>query len=109
MDFCKDFNARTAHIVPGTPIPVLITIAADRSFTFVTKTPTVTHLLKSTTGLEKGPAKSNMEPLATISLKHVYEIAKIKHSDAHMQRLSLESVARTVLGSAKTMGIRVIP
>ena len=109
MDFCKEFNARTAHIIPGTPIPTLITVQPDRSFTFITKTPTVSFLLKSITGLEKGPAKPGHETLATISLKHVFEIAKIKQADAHMQRLSLESVARTVIGSAKSMGIQVVP
>ena len=109
MDFCKEFNARTTHIVPGTPIPTLITVAPDRSFTFIIKTPTVSHLLKSTTGLEKGAAKPGHETLATISLKHVYEIAKIKQTDAHMERLSLESIARTVVGSARSLGIKVIP
>ncbi|KAF9520382.1 hypothetical protein BS47DRAFT_1336020 [Hydnum rufescens UP504] len=109
MDFCKEFNARTAHIIPGTPIPTLITVQPDRSFTFITKTPTVSFLLKSVTGLEKGPAKPGHETLATISLKHVYEIAKIKQTDSHMQRLSLESIARTIVGSARSLGIQVVP
>lgn len=109
MDFCKEFNARTSHISPGVPIPCVITIQPDRTFTFSTKTPTVSYLLKQITGIEKGTAKTGHETLATISLKHVYEIAKIKQKDEHMQRLSLESISRAVVGSARTLGIDVVP
>jgi large subunit ribosomal protein L11 len=109
MDFCKEFNARTAHLSPGVPIPCVITIQPDRSFTFITKTPTVSYFLKSITGIDKGTARAGHEKLGTISLKHVYEIAKIKRRDDHMQGLSLESIARGVVGSARSMGIEVIP
>lgn len=109
MDFCKEFNARTAHLAPGTPTPTLITIQPDRSFTFVTSTPTVSHFLKQATGIEKGSAKPGTDIVATVSLKHVYEIAKIKFTDEHMKGLSLESIARSVVGSARSLGIRVVP
>lgn len=109
MDFVKEFNARTAHINPGVPIPCTIIVQPDRSFTFTTKTPTTSYLLKQITGIEKGTARTGHETLATISLKHVYEIAKIKRQDEHMQGLSLESISRAVVGSARTLGINVIP
>jgi len=109
MDFCKEFNARTAHIEPGVPTPTLITVQPDRSFTFVTKSPTVSYLLKKAAGIEKGAGKPGHEVTGTISLKHVYEITKIKSSDEHMKHLSLESVARMIVGSARSYGIQVIP
>ncbi|KAH6915256.1 mitochondrial 54S ribosomal protein YmL19 [Coprinopsis sp. MPI-PUGE-AT-0042] len=109
MDFCKEFNAKTASIEPGVPVPTLITVQPDRTFTFVTKTPPVSYFLKQTTGIEKGPAKPGHETLATISLKHVFEIAKIKASDEQMKHLPLESVARMIVGSARTLGIQVVP
>mgnify|MGYP001184937330 FL=1 len=109
MDFCKEFNARTAGIEVGVPIPTLITVQPDRTFTFVTKSPPVSYFLKQTTGLEKGPAKPGHETLATISLKHVYEIAKIKATDEQMKHLPLESIARMIVGSARSWGIQVVP
>jgi len=109
MDFCKEFNARTAHIEPGTPIPTKITVQSDRTFTFVTRTPPTTWFLKRTAGLEKGPARPGHEIMGTISLKHVYEIAKIKASDEHLKHLQLESIASTVIGTARTLGLQVVP
>ena len=109
MDFCKEFNARTAHIEPGVPIPTLITVQPDRTFTFVTKTPTVSYFVKKAAGIEKGTAKPGHNILGTISLKHIYEIAKIKATDEHLKHLPLESIARTVLGSARSCGVQVVP
>ncbi|TFK29307.1 mitochondrial 54S ribosomal protein YmL19 [Coprinopsis marcescibilis] len=109
MDFCKEFNAKTAQIEPGVPVPTLITVQPDRTFTFVTKTPPVSYFLKQTTGLEKGPAKPGHEILATISLKHVFEISKIKASDEQLKHLPQESIARMIVGSARTLGIQVVP
>lgn len=109
MDFCKEFNARTAHITPGVPIPCEIIVQPDRSFSFITKTPTVSYFLKKITGIEKGTARTGHESLGTISLKHVYEIARIKRRDEHMQGHSLESISRAVVGSARTLGIQVVP
>lgn len=109
MDFCKEFNARTAHIEPGVPIPTMIRVQPDRSFTFVTKTPPTTYLLKQVAGLEKGPARPGHEILGTVSLKHVYEITKIKARDDHLKHLKLESIASTVIGTARTLGLQVVP
>ncbi|PAV20733.1 mitochondrial ribosomal L11 [Pyrrhoderma noxium] len=109
MDFCKEFNARTAHIEPGVPTPTLITIQPDRTFTFLTKTPPVTYLLKKAAGIEKGTATPGHETVGTISLKHVYEIAKIKATDEHVKHLPLASIASTVIGSARSLGIQVVP
>jgi len=109
MDFCKEFNARTAHIEPGVPTPTLITIQPDRTFTFVTKSPPTTYFVKKAAGIEKGSGRPGHETIATISLKHVYEIAKIKAADDHIKHLTLESIARTVVGTAKTLGVQVVP
>jgi large subunit ribosomal protein L11 len=109
MDFCKEFNARTAHIEPGVPTPTLIRVQPDRTFTFVTKTPPVSYFLKKTTAIEKGTGRPGHEIIGTITLKHVYEIAKIKSTDEHMKSLPLESIARMIVGSARSLGIQVVP
>ena len=109
MDFCKEFNARTAHIEPGLPIPTVIAVNPDRTFTFLTKTPPTSHFLKKAAGIEKGTGKPGHSVAGTVSLKHVYEIAKIKQTDEHMRHLPLESVARTIVGTAKTLSIEVVP
>ena len=109
MDFCKEFNSRTAHIQPGTPTPTIITVESDRTFHFIIKTPPTTYLLKKAAGIEKGTSKPGHEILGTISLKHIYEIAKIKATDDHMKHLKLESIASTVIRTARTCGIQVVP
>lgn len=109
MDFCKEFNAKTAHIEPGVPTPTLIRVQPDRTFTFVTKTPPVSYFLKKTTGIEKGTGRPGHDIIGTITLKHVYEIAKIKSTDEHMKSLPLESIARMIVGSARSLGIQVVP
>lgn len=109
MDFCKEFNARTAHIEPGVPIPTLITVQPDRTFTFITKTPPTAYFLKRTAGIEMGSGKPGHGAIATISLKHVYEIARIKSTDEHLKHLKLESIASTVIGTARSLGIQVVP
>lgn len=108
MDFCKEFNARTAHIEPGIPTPTLITVQPDRTFTFITKTPPTTYLLKKAAGIEKGTGKPGHEVVGTVSLKHVYEIAKIKARDEHLKHLRLEAIASTVVATAKTLGVQVV-
>lgn len=109
MDFCKEFNARTAHVEPGVPTPTLITVQPDRTFTFVTKTPPASYFLKKAAGIEKGTGRPGHEVTGTISLKHVYEIAKIKATDEHMKNIPLESIARMIVGSARSLGVQVIP
>ena len=108
IDFCKEFNARTAHIEPGTPTPTLITVEPDRTFQFVIKTPPTSYFIKKAAGIDKGPGKPGHEILGTISLKHVYEIAKIKSGDEHMKHLTLEAIARTIVGTARTCGVEVV-
>ena len=109
MDFCKEFNARTTHIEPGVPVPTLITVQPDRTFTFITKTPPASYFLKKAAGIEKGTGRPGHEITATISLKHVYEIAKIKSTDEHMKIIPLESIARMIVGSARSLGVQVVP
>ncbi|TFY69433.1 hypothetical protein EVG20_g3151 [Dentipellis fragilis] len=109
MDFCKEFNARTAHIEPGVPTPTLITIQPDRTFSFVTKTPPASYFLKKAAGIEKGTGRPGHEYVGTVSLKHVYEIAKIKATDDHLKHLRLQAIASTIIGTARTLGVQVVP
>ena len=109
MDFCKEFNARTAHLETGIPTPTFITVQPDRTFTFITKTPPTAYFLKKAAGIEKGTGKPGHEIVGTVSLKHVYEIAKIKATDEHVKHLKLESIARTIIGTARTLGVQVVP
>ena len=109
MDFCKEFNARTGHIEPGTPTPTLITVQPDRTFTFITKTPPTTYFLKKAAGIEKGTGKPGHEVVGTVSLKHIYEIAKVKQTDEHLKHLRLEAIASSVVATAKTLGVQVVP
>ena len=109
MDFCKEFNARTLHIEPGVPVPTLITVQPDRTFSFITKTPPASYFLKKAAGIEKGTANPGHDIIGKVSLKHVYEIAKIKSTDEHMKILPLESIARMIVGSARSLGVQVVP
>ncbi|TNY24664.1 ribosomal protein L11 [Rhodotorula diobovata] len=112
IDFVKDFNARTASLVAGTPTPVLITIQPDRTFTFVTKSPPTMHLIKTAAGIETGSGETgrpNVSPAGTLSMKHVYEIAKIKQRDDHLRHIPLESLAKSVVGSCRSAGVAVVP
>ncbi|KAI8391151.1 50S ribosomal protein L11 [Radiomyces spectabilis] len=108
MDFCKQFNDKTKHIVPETPLPTVITIKPDRTFTFIVKTPPTTFLLKRAAGITKGAQKPGSEVVGTVSLKHVYEIAKLKQQDANLKHLSLESICGSIIGVAKSVGIEVV-
>ncbi|AET40798.1 mitochondrial 54S ribosomal protein uL11m Ecym_6426 [Eremothecium cymbalariae DBVPG len=112
MDFCKEFNARTASYKPGIPIPVLITIKPDRSFSFEMKSPPTGYLLLKALGIEKGSGQPNLLKPANIagelSLKHIYEIAKIKKADSRHASLNMEGIVKSVIGVAKSMGINVV-
>ncbi|KAK4165266.1 ribosomal protein L11, N-terminal domain-containing protein [Cladorrhinum sp. PSN259] len=115
MDFCKEFNARTAHIEPGTPLPVRVTVRPDRTFHFDIRTPQTSWLLLaaaevpvSKKGMRKGAANPGKETVGTVSLKHVYEIAKIKQSELRLSGLSLEGLCRMVIWQSKSMGIQVV-
>lgn len=104
MDFCKQFNARTAD-QPGMVIPVVITVYADRSFTFICKTPPAAVLLKKAAGLQSGSGVPNKTKVATLSYAQVEEIAKIKMPD--LNAANLESATRMIMGTARSMGIVV--
>ena len=105
MQFCKEFNARTAKD-GDLIIPVLITAYADRSFTFITKTPPASILLKKAAKIDKGSGEPNKNKVGKVSLKQVEEIAKLKLPD--LNTTSLESATRSVAGTARSMGLEVI-
>ena len=104
MDFCKAFNARTAKD-EGLIIPVVITVFADRSYTFVTKTPPVPVLIKRAAAIAKGSGEPNKNKVGKITAKQVEEIAKLKMPDLNTE--SLESAIKTVRGTARSMGVDV--
>ncbi|MCS6804665.1 MAG: 50S ribosomal protein L11 [Acidobacteriota bacterium] len=105
MEFCKQFNAKTAKQGDIT-VPVVITIYADRSFTFVTKTPPAADLIKRAIGLEKGSARPNRDKVGKISHKQLEEIAKIKLPDLNTN--SLEAATRIIAGTARSLGLEIV-
>ncbi|KAF2487194.1 ribosomal protein L11, N-terminal domain-containing protein [Neohortaea acidophila] len=141
MDFCKEFNARTANYITGTPIPARVTVRPDRSFTFEIRTPPTASLLLSAAGVApiknklkgagntsgpnskagteaKGkasfnagaaPGNAGLGSVGTVSLKHVYEIARIKQSESRLSGISLEGMVKTVIAQAGSMGVVVVP
>ena len=104
-EFCKAFNARTQDQM-GTVIPVIITIYADRSFTFITKTPPASVLLKQAAKVAKGSGEPNREKVGEVTKKQVEEIARLKFED--LNAYDLENASRIIEGTAKSMGITVI-
>jgi large subunit ribosomal protein L11 len=104
MMFCKEYNARTAEQA-GQIIPVDITIYEDRSFTFVTRTPPVSYLLKTAAGVEKGSSAPNKTKVGSISREKLREIAQLKMKDLNVN--SIEAAERTVEGAARSMGITI--
>ena len=105
MEFCKQFNAATQKMEPGMPIPVIITVYSDRSFTFITKTPPATVLIKKAIGLESGSPTPNSKKVGKISRKQLEEIAKIKWPDINAG--SMDAAVKTIAGSARSMGVDV--
>jgi large subunit ribosomal protein L11 len=105
MDFCKQFNAKTGKEPEGMIIPALVTIYSDRTFTFVTKTPPASELLKRAAGIVKGSGEPNRNKVGKVSMKQVEEIAKTKLPD--LNTTDLLSAIRTVKGTARNMGIEV--
>jgi large subunit ribosomal protein L11 len=104
MDFCKAFNARTQKD-QGIIIPVVITVYADRTYSFITKTPPASFLLRKAAGLDKGSGEPNRLKVGTVSMNQVEEIAKTKMPDLNAD--SLASAVNTILGTARSMGIEV--
>jgi len=105
MEFCKAFNAQTQGQA-GLIIPVIITVYADRSFTFITKTPPAAVLLKRAAGVEKGSGEPNKKKVAKVTRAQVREIAQLKMPD--LTASSIEAAMRTVEGAARSMGIEVV-
>jgi large subunit ribosomal protein L11 len=106
MDFCKQFNARTTKEPEGMIIPVVITVYSDRTFTFITKTPPASELLKRAANIVKGSAEPNRNKVGKVTKKQVVDIARIKLPD--LNTTNLESAVRTVTGTARNMGIEVV-
>lgn len=105
MEFCKAFNAATQKLEPGLPIPVIITAFSDKTFTFITKTPPATVLIKKAVNVQKGSAKPNLDKVGKITRKQLEDIAKLKNPD--LTAASLDAAVRTIAGSAKSMGLIV--
>jgi large subunit ribosomal protein L11 len=105
MEFCKAFNAQTQGVEPGLPLPVVITAFADKSFTFVIKTPPATVLIKKAIKLDKGSARPHSDKVGKITRAQLEEIAKTKMKD--MTAADLDAAVRTIAGSARSIGVTV--
>lgn len=105
MAFCKEYNARTSSMI-GSIIPVEITVYQDQTFTFVTKTPPASDLLRKAAGVEKGSGEPNRNKVGSVSRDQVREIAELKMKD--LNAVDIEGAMRQVEGSARSMGIRVV-
>lgn len=111
----QEFNARTQHYNVGTPLPVRVTVRPDRSFNFEIRTPQTSWLLLNAAeapmgkkGKRKGASNPGTETVGTVSMKHVYEIAKIKQSELRLSGLSLEGLCRAIIFQAKSIGVNVV-
>jgi large subunit ribosomal protein L11 len=105
MEFCKAFNAQTQKVEPGLPLPVVITAYADKSFSFIIKTPPTTVLIKKAAGIESGSKRPHLDKVGRVTREQVEEIAKTKLPD--LNATELEAAMRTVAGTARSMGVIV--
>lgn len=105
MAFCKEFNAASANMEPGLPIPVVITVFSDKSFTFVMKSPPAAVLLRKAAGIAKGSSVPNKNKVGTVNRAQLEEIAKTKEAD--LTGADLEAAVRTIAGTARSMGLNV--
>ncbi|QCI15743.1 50S ribosomal protein L11 [Buchnera aphidicola] len=105
MEFCKLFNKKTENLEKGLPIPVIITVYSDRSFTFITKTPPASVLLKKLAGVKLGASKPKSEKIGVIKRAQIQEIAMIKNND--MTGSNIESMMRSIEGTAKSIGLTI--
>ncbi|AIL71952.1 ribosomal protein L11 [Vibrio vulnificus YJ016] len=105
MEFCKAFNAKTESMEKGLPVPVVITVYSDRSFTFVTKTPPAAVLLKKAAGIKSGSGRPNTEKVGTVTDAQIQEIAEAKAAD--MTGADIEAMKRSIAGTARSMGLVV--
>ena len=105
MEFCKAFNAQTQKMEQGMPLPVIITVYSDRSFTFIIKTPPASILLKKAVGLDKGSSTPHSQKVGTVNRAQLEQIAKTKMPD--LTAADLDAAVRTIAGSARSMGLIV--
>lgn len=105
MEFCKAFNASTQSVEAGLPIPVVITVYSDRSFTYITKTPPASVLLRKTAGIPKGSGRPNTEKVGKVSRAQLEEIATTKDPD--LTASNMDAAVRTIAGTARSMGLEV--
>ncbi len=105
MEFCKAFNAKTQSMENGMPIPVVITVYADRSFTFITKTPPAAVLLRKAAGIPKGSGEPNTKKVGKVTRAQLEEIARTKEPD--LTAADMDAAVRTIAGSARSMGLNV--
>ena len=109
IDFCKQFNEQSQKIyATGVQLRVQITVRPDRTFSIDIRAPSTSYLLKKAAGIEKGSGQTGHEVVGTVSLKHIYEIAKIKKTDPVMEPLELRSICRLIIGSCKSVGLSVV-
>ncbi len=105
MEFCKAFNAKTQNMEQGLPIPVVITVYSDRSFTFITKTPPASVLLRKAAGVPKGSGRPNTEKVGKVTRAQLEEIARAKEPD--LTAADMDAAVRTIAGTARSMGLDV--
>jgi large subunit ribosomal protein L11 len=105
MEFCKQFNAQTQKLEKGLPIPVIITVYSDRSFTFIMKTPPASVLIRKAIGIEKGSGAPNTNKVGKITRKQIEEVAATKQPD--LTAANMEAAVRTIAGTARSMGVDV--
>ena len=105
MEFCKAFNAKTQSMESGMPIPVVITVYADRSFTFITKTPPASVLLRKAAGIAKGSGEPNVKKVGSVTRAQLEDIANAKEPD--LTAAEINAAVRTIAGTARSMGITV--
>ena len=106
MGFCKEFNARTENVEKGTPLPTVITVYQDKSFTFVTKTPPATFFLKKVTGLKSGAKLTGRETVGQVTRAQLRDIAELKMKDLNAN--DIEAAAKIIEGSARAMGLKIV-
>ena len=106
MGFCKEFNARTENVEKGTPLPTVITVYQDKSFTFITKTPPATFFLKQVTGLKSGAKLTGRETVGEVTRTQLRDIAEKKMKDLNAN--DMDAATRIIEGSAKAMGLQVV-
>ncbi|XP_066357836.1 large ribosomal subunit protein uL11m-like [Miscanthus floridulus] len=108
MAFCKDFNARTQKYKADTPMHVTVTADKDNTFDFVVKSPPVSWFLKKAAGIETASGLAGHRNVSSLTIRHVYEIAKLKQADPFCKHMSLEALCKCIIGTANSMGIVIV-